>query len=100
MVVIIFPIFVQTCIINLICNIWLIIRCVSICVIHFGNTPKVQLLLLFGRRHLKKQDAAVTGSRDEMRRRRAAAGRKSTLLTGAQGATSSASTSGKTLLGQ
>ncbi|ETS99974.1 hypothetical protein [Providencia alcalifaciens] len=49
----------------------------------------------------QEQDEAVVGSRDEeLRRRRAAAGRKSTLLTGAQGATGAASTSGKTLLGQ
>ncbi|HHI0688851.1 hypothetical protein ABEM00_01740 [Escherichia coli] len=49
----------------------------------------------------QEQDAAVVASRDdEMRRRRAAAGRNSTLLTGAQGDTSAANTSGKTLLGQ
>lgn len=49
----------------------------------------------------QEQDAAVTNSRDEeMRRRRAASGRKSTMLTGSQGATGAASTSGKTLLGQ
>ncbi len=49
----------------------------------------------------QEQDEAVIGARDEeQRRRRAAAGRKSTLLTGAQGATGAASTSGKTLLGQ
>ncbi|EJD6039046.1 hypothetical protein ACR2Y1_000070 [Morganella morganii] len=49
----------------------------------------------------QEQDEAVTSSRDEeMRRRRAASGRKSTMLTGSQGATGAASTSGKTLLGQ
>lgn len=49
----------------------------------------------------QEQDAAVTSARDdEQRRRRAAAGRNSTLLTGAQGDTSAATTSGKTLLGQ
>ncbi|MBU4681214.1 hypothetical protein KC222_04210 [Cedecea davisae] len=49
----------------------------------------------------QEQDSAVTGARDdEERRRRAAAGRNSTLLTGAQGDTSTATTSGKTLLGQ
>ena len=35
-----------------------------------------------------------------VRRRRAASGRKATMLTGSQGATGAASTSGKTLLGQ
>ncbi|EPM0426267.1 hypothetical protein WJD38_000201 [Klebsiella pneumoniae] len=49
----------------------------------------------------QEQDQAVVDSRDEeTRRRRAAAGRSSTLLTGAQGDTSAANTSGKTLLGQ
>lgn len=49
----------------------------------------------------QEQDQAVVDSRDEEpRRRRAAAGRASTLLTGAQGDTSTANTSGKTLLGQ
>lgn len=49
----------------------------------------------------QEQDAAVVESRDEeTRRRRAAAGRNSTLLTGSQGDTSAANTSGKTLLGQ
>ncbi|HED3230650.1 MULTISPECIES: hypothetical protein [Klebsiella] len=49
----------------------------------------------------QEQDQAVVDSRDEeIRRRRAAAGRASTLLTGAQGDTSTANTSGKTLLGQ
>ncbi|MFV1129680.1 hypothetical protein, partial [Klebsiella pneumoniae] len=49
----------------------------------------------------QEQDQAVVDSRDEeTRRRRAAAGRSSTLLTGAQGDTSAAKTSGKTLLGQ
>lgn len=49
----------------------------------------------------QEQDAAVVSSRDEeTRRRRAAAGRNSTMLTGAQGDTSAANTSGKTLLGQ
>ena len=48
-----------------------------------------------------EQDAAVVDARDEeTRRRRAAAGRNSTLLTGSQGDTSTANTSGKTLLGQ
>ncbi|HBT1581055.1 hypothetical protein H5904_01145 [Klebsiella pneumoniae] len=49
----------------------------------------------------QEQDQAVVDSRDEeTRRRRAAAGRSSTLLTGSQGDTSAANTSGKTLLGQ
>ncbi|MDY1814814.1 hypothetical protein RKK42_22025 [Klebsiella pneumoniae] len=50
----------------------------------------------------QEQDQAVVDSRDEetRRRRAAAAGRSSTLLTGAQGDTSAANTSGKTLLGQ
>ncbi|AHB70330.1 hypothetical protein P262_02762 [Cronobacter malonaticus] len=49
----------------------------------------------------QEQDQAVVDARDEeTRRRRAAAGRSSTMLTGAQGDTSAASTSGKTLLGQ
>lgn len=48
----------------------------------------------------QEQDAAVVSSRDDEERRRAAAGRSSTLLTGAQGDTSTANTSGKTLLGQ
>ncbi|HDW3183891.1 hypothetical protein SJZ84_13080 [Hafnia paralvei] len=49
----------------------------------------------------QEQDAAVTSARDdEERRRRAAAGRSSTILTGSQGDTSTATTSGKTLLGQ
>ncbi|HDI8654716.1 hypothetical protein [Escherichia coli] len=49
----------------------------------------------------QEQDAAVIDARDEeTRRRRAAAGRNSTLLTGAQGDTNAANTSGKTLLGQ
>ena len=49
----------------------------------------------------QEPDQAVVDSRDEeTRRRRAAAGRSSTLLTGAQGDTSAANTSGKTLLGQ
>ncbi|HHG7137621.1 hypothetical protein AM337_003150 [Klebsiella pneumoniae] len=49
----------------------------------------------------QEQDQAVVDSRDEeTRRRRAAAGRASTLLTSAQGDTSTANTSGKTLLGQ
>ncbi|EPV6100125.1 hypothetical protein ACV8AU_001133 [Escherichia coli] len=49
----------------------------------------------------QEQDAAVIDARDEeTRRRRAAAGKNSTLLTGAQGDTSAANTSGKTLLGQ
>lgn len=49
----------------------------------------------------QEQDQAVVDSRDEeTRRRRAAAGRSSTLLTGEQGDTSAANTSGKTLLGQ
>ena len=49
----------------------------------------------------QEQDAAVGSARDdEERRRRAAAGRNSTMLTGAQGDTSKANTSGKTLLGQ
>lgn len=49
----------------------------------------------------QEQDQAVVDSRDEeTRRRRASAGRSSTLLTSAQGDTSTANTSGKTLLGQ
>lgn len=49
----------------------------------------------------QEQDQAVVDSRDEeTRRRRAAAGRSSTLLTSAQGDTSTANTSGKALLGQ
>lgn len=49
----------------------------------------------------QEQDQAVVDSRDEeTSRRRAAAGRNSTMLTGAQGDTSTANTSGKTLLGQ
>lgn len=49
----------------------------------------------------QEQDQDVVDSRDEeTRRRRAAAGRSSTLLTGAQGDTSAANTTGKTLLGQ
>ena len=49
----------------------------------------------------QEQDAAVVDARDEeTRRRRAAAGRSSTLLPGSQGDTSTANTSGKTLLGQ
>ncbi|EPM9380736.1 hypothetical protein ACTT3K_003740 [Klebsiella aerogenes] len=48
----------------------------------------------------QEQDQAVVDSRDEETRRRAAAGRSSTLLTSAQGDTSTANTSGKTLLGQ
>lgn len=48
----------------------------------------------------QEQDASVVSARDdETRRRRAAAGRSSTLLTGAQGATGSATTGNKTLLG-
>ncbi len=53
------------------------------------------------RRQPQGRDAAVVDARDEeTRRRRAAAGRSSTLLTGSQGDTSTANTSGKTLLGQ
>lgn len=48
----------------------------------------------------QEQDQAVVDARDEETRRRRAAGRNSTMLTGAQGDTSAASTSGKTLLGQ
>ncbi|ENC2022858.1 hypothetical protein ABKE32_000484 [Escherichia albertii] len=49
----------------------------------------------------QEQDQSVIDARDEeTRRRRAAAGRSSTLLTGSQGDTSTAKTSGKTLLGQ
>ncbi|EKG9183998.1 TPA: hypothetical protein RG855_001805 [Escherichia coli] len=48
----------------------------------------------------QEQDAAVVDARDEETRRRRAAGRSSTLLTGSQGDTSTANTSGKTLLGQ
>ncbi|EOC1317157.1 hypothetical protein ACI09J_001779 [Cronobacter turicensis] len=49
----------------------------------------------------QEQDQAVIDARDEeQRRRRAAAGRNSTMLTGAQGDTSTARTTGKTLLGQ
>ncbi len=47
------------------------------------------------------QDPAVRGARsDEIRRRRGASGRNSTILTGPQGLTSTASTTGNTLLGQ
>ncbi|EQA8945459.1 TPA: hypothetical protein ACIIU3_003366 [Serratia marcescens] len=46
------------------------------------------------------QDAAVIDAADrDKARRRAAAGQHSTILTGAQGATGQASTTGKTLLG-
>ncbi len=46
------------------------------------------------------QDAAVIDAADKDKaRRRAAAGQQSTILTGAQGATGQASTTGKTLLG-
>ncbi|MGQ6073341.1 hypothetical protein [Serratia marcescens] len=46
------------------------------------------------------QDAAVIDAVDKDKaRRRAAAGQQSTILTGAQGATGQASTTGKTLLG-
>jgi len=46
------------------------------------------------------QDAAVIDAADKDKaRRRAAAGPQSTILTGAQGATGQASTTGKTLLG-
>lgn len=46
------------------------------------------------------QDAAVIDAADkEKARRRAAGGQQSTILTGAQGATGQASTTGKTLLG-
>jgi len=48
----------------------------------------------------QEQDSAVVSARDDEERRRAAAGRNSTMLTGAQGDTSKANTSGKTLLGQ
>ncbi|ECF1703345.1 hypothetical protein E1B77_20800 [Salmonella enterica subsp. enterica] len=58
------------------------------------KTPEVQAAP-------QEQDAAVIDARDEeTRRRRSQAGRKSTLLTGSQGDTSTAKTSGKTLLGQ
>ncbi|EPQ3095754.1 TPA: hypothetical protein ACGCBI_002203 [Serratia marcescens] len=46
------------------------------------------------------QDAAVIDAADKDKaRRRAAAGQQSTILTGAQGVTGQASTTGKTLLG-
>ncbi|MFS8079931.1 hypothetical protein UDZ25_14190 [Serratia marcescens] len=46
------------------------------------------------------QDAAVIDAADKDKaRRRSAAGQQSTVLTGAQGATGQASTTGKTLLG-
>ncbi|HAX3627401.1 hypothetical protein [Escherichia coli] len=48
----------------------------------------------------QEQDAAVVDARDEETRRRRAAAGSSTLLTGSQGDTSTANTSGKTLLGQ
>lgn len=65
-----------------------------------GSTPKVSAAPEV-QAAPQAQDAAVVNSRDEeLKRRRAAAGRNSTLLTGAQGDTSAANTSGKTLLGQ
>lgn len=65
-----------------------------------GGTPKIKTPSPV-QAAPQEQDEAVVGSRDEeLRRRHAAAGRKSTLLTGAQGTTNAASTSGKTLLGQ
>ena len=65
-----------------------------------ANTPKVAAAPEI-QAAPQEQDAAVVDARDEeTRRRRAASGRNSTLLTGAQGDTSTANTSGKTLLGQ
>lgn len=65
-----------------------------------GSTPKVSSAPVV-QSAPQEQDAAVVNARDqEAARRRAAAGQASTLLTGAQGVTSQASTSGKTLLGQ
>lgn len=65
-----------------------------------GSTPKVTAAPEI-QAAPQEQDAAVVDARDEeTRRRRAASGRNSTLLTGAQGDTSAANTSGKTLLGQ
>lgn len=65
-----------------------------------GSTPKVTAAPEI-QAAPQEQDAAVVDARDEeTRRRRAASGRNSTLLTGAQGGTSTANTSGKTLLGQ
>lgn len=65
-----------------------------------GSTPKVSAAPEI-QAAPQEQDAAVVNSRDEeLKRRRAAAGRNSTLLTGAQGDTSSANTGSKTLLGQ
>jgi hypothetical protein len=46
------------------------------------------------------QDASIVDTADrDKARRRAAAGQQSTILTGAQGATGQATTTGKTLLG-
>ncbi len=65
-----------------------------------GSTPKVTAAPEI-QAAPQAQDAAVVSARDEeTRRRRAAAGQASTLLTGAQGVTTQANTSGKTLLGQ
>ncbi|EEU9533615.1 hypothetical protein ACJY8V_000987 [Escherichia coli] len=65
-----------------------------------GSTPKVTAAPEI-QAAPQEQDAAVVDARDEeTRRRRAASGQRSTLLTGAQGDTSTANTSGKTLLGQ
>ncbi|MEL5392864.1 hypothetical protein [Serratia nevei] len=48
----------------------------------------------------QEQDAAVVDATDKDKaRRRAAAGQQSTILTGSQGATGTAATTGKTLLG-
>lgn len=49
----------------------------------------------------KESDAVVTGARDDAKRKaRMAAGAASTILTGAMGAPGTATTAGKTLLGQ
>lgn len=64
-----------------------------------GSTPKVTAAPEI-QAAPQTQDAAVVSARDEETRRRRAAGQASTLLTGAQGVTTQANTSGKTLLGQ
>lgn len=66
-----------------------------------GSKPSVPAAVPEVQAAPQEQDQAVLSARDdEARRRRQAAGRSSTLLTGSQGDTSTANTSGKTLLGQ